>query len=182
MSSGGLRYWKDGRDVPDIQVGIFDYPKTETHPEFTLVLRANFVDGAGGNYLFRIVGSEGDISIGWDSLTVRRHKLAQAPGMSVDSFPVAMQEAYKKQYYEKYPQRPQMEEPREFVYKTPKDYKGDRYEHFVNFFDSVRNNKPVVEDAVFGLRACGPTQAGNISCFQKKIVNWDPENMKIVQV
>lgn len=182
MSSGGLRYWKDGRDVPDIQVGIFDYPKTQTHPEFTLVLRANFVDGGGGNYLFRIVGSEGDISIGWDSLTVRRHKLPKVPGMSVDSFPLAMQEAYKKEYYQKYPQRSEMEEPKELVYKTPKAYKGDRYEHFVNFFDAVRTGKPIVEDAVFGLRACGPTQAGNISCFQKKIVNWDPENMKIVQV
>jgi hypothetical protein len=68
------------------------------------------------------------------------------------------------------------------VYKTPKDYKGDRYEHFVNFFDAIRTGKPVVEDAVFGLRACGPTQAGNISHFQKKIVQWDPENMKMIQV
>jgi predicted dehydrogenase len=182
MSTGGLRYWKDGRDVPDVQVGVFDYPKTETHPEFNLVLRANFVDGGGGNMVFRIVGTEGDISIGWDTVTVRRNNFPKEPGMSVHSFPTAMQEAYKKQYLAQYPPKPEMEGPKEFTYKLPKEYKGDRYEHFVNFFEAVRNGKPVVEDAVFGLRACGPTLAGNLSYFQKKIVGWDPEKMRMLNV
>ncbi|RYZ47219.1 MAG: Gfo/Idh/MocA family oxidoreductase, partial [Sphingobacteriales bacterium] len=35
-ASGGLRFWKDGRDVPDIHLAIFDYPKTAEHPEFNL--------------------------------------------------------------------------------------------------------------------------------------------------
>jgi predicted dehydrogenase len=178
MATGGLRYWKDGRDVPDIHLGLFDYPKTAAHPEFNLALRANFVSGGGGNYLFRIVGSEGDVSISWDSLTVRRTPFPKAPGMSIGSFPEAMQEAYKREYNEKYAQRPEMVGPKDMVYKTPEGYKGDRYEHFVNFFDAIRHNKPVVEDATFGLRACGPTQAGNISYYEKRIVNWDPEKMR----
>ncbi|MBC7921307.1 MAG: Gfo/Idh/MocA family oxidoreductase [Ferruginibacter sp.] len=181
MATGGLRHWKDGRDVPDLHLGLFDYPKTDAHPEFNLALRANFVSGGTANYQFRIVGSEGDVTIGWDSLTVRRTPFAKAPGLSIDSFPLAMQEAYKQEYYLKYPVRPTMEGPTEFVYKTPKDYKGDRYEHFVNFFDSVRNGKPSVEDATFGLRACGPTQAGNLSYFGRKIVGWDPEKMRIAE-
>ena len=32
-ATGGLRYWKDGRDVPDVMLGLFDYPRTESHPE-----------------------------------------------------------------------------------------------------------------------------------------------------
>lgn len=179
-ASGGLRFWKDGRDVPDIHLAIFDYPKTAEHPEFNLTTRSNFVDGGGGGYLVRLVGTEGDLAIGWDSLTVRHHKLPKAPGLSIDNFPKDQQEAYLKEYNQLYPNRPEMEGPREMVYKTPKDYKGDRYEHFVNFFDSIRNKKPVVEDATFGLRACGPTQCGNMSLFKKQIVSWDPNAMKIM--
>ncbi|WP_128545794.1 Gfo/Idh/MocA family protein [Larkinella soli] len=179
FASGGLRYWKDGRDVPDLHLAIYDYPKTAEHPEFNLTTRANFVDGGGGGYLVRLVGTEGDLAIGWDSLTVRHHKLPKAPGLSIDNFPKDQQEAYLNEYKKLYPTVYEMEGPREMVYKTPKEYKGDRYEHFVNFFDSIRNNKPSIEDATFGLRACGPTQCGNISLFKKQIVGWDPNAMKI---
>jgi Predicted dehydrogenases and related proteins len=179
MATGGLRFWKDGRDVPDIHLALLDYPETDTHPAFNLSLRTNFVSGGGENYLFHIVGSEGDISIGWDNLVVRRTPLPKAPGMSIGSFPEAIQRQYKEQYAAKYPEQYEMEGPREFVYRTPKEYKGDRYEHFVNFFDAIRTGKKVIEDATFGLRACGPTEAGNISYFEKRIVEWDPEKIKI---
>lgn len=178
-SSGGTRYWKDGRDVPDIQLSVYDYPKTAEHPEFNLTTRANFVDGGGGAYLVRLVGTEGDLSISWDSLTVRKNKFPKAPGMSIDNFPKDQKDLFVAEYNKMYPKLAEMEGPKEFKYTVPKDYKGDRYEHFVNFFNSVRDNKPNVEDATFGLRACGPTQCGNQSYFQKKVVSWDPTAMKI---
>ena len=180
MATGGLRYWKDGRDVPDIHLGLFDYPATDAHPAFNLALRSNLASGGGNNYLFRIVGTEGDISIGFSDLTLRRTPFPKAPGMSIHTFPEAMQEAYKKEYNQKYPQKAEMVGPQDFSYKVPQDYKGDRYEHFVNFFDSIRTGKPSVEDATFGLRASGPTEAGNISYFEKKIMGWDPEKMELV--
>ncbi|GAB3948840.1 hypothetical protein GCM10028805_24140 [Spirosoma harenae] len=178
-STGGTRYWKDGRDVPDIQLSIYDYPKTAEHGEFNLTTRSNFVDGGGGGYLVRLVGTEGDLSLGMDSLTVRRNKFPKAPGMSVDNFPKDQKELYIAEYNKMYPQTPELIGPKEFKYSFPKEYKGDRYEHFVNFFNSIRTGAPNVEDATFGLRACGPTQCGNMSYFQKKIMNWDPINMKI---
>ena len=46
-ATGGLRFWKDGRDVPDVLLGLYDYPKTDRHPAFNLALRVNFVYGAG---------------------------------------------------------------------------------------------------------------------------------------
>jgi len=36
MAQGGLRFWKDGRDVPDVMLGMFDYPETAAHPPFSL--------------------------------------------------------------------------------------------------------------------------------------------------
>jgi len=180
MATGGLRYWEDGRDVPDIHLGLFDYPATEAHPAFNLALRSNLASGGGNNYLFRIVGTEGDISIGFSELTLRRTPFPKAPGMSIHTFPEAMQEAYKKEYDQQYPQKAEMVGPQDFSYKVPQDYKGDRYEHFVNFFDSIRTGKPSVEDATFGLRASGPTEAGNISYFEKKIMGWDTEKMVLV--
>ncbi len=179
MSTGGIRYWKDGRDVPDIHLGLFDYPKTASHGPFNLSLRTNLASGGGENYLFRIAGSEGDISIGWDNLVLRKTPFPKDPGLSIGSFDSDMQDQIKKDYGKKYPEKFEMTSPTEQVFKTPKNYKGDRYEHFVNFFDSIRHQKPVVEDAVFGLRACGPTVAGNVSYYENRIVEWDPEKMVI---
>ena len=179
-STGGTRYWKDGRDVPDIQLSIYDYAKTAELPEFNLTTRSNFEDGGGGNYLVRIVGTEGDLSLGFDSLTVHRTKFPKAPGMSIDNFPKDQKEKYIAEYQKMYPETPELVGPKEFKYAFPKEYKGDRYEHFVNFFNSVRTGSPNVEDATFGLRACGPTACGNKSYFEKKIVGWDPINMKML--
>ena len=38
-ASGGLRYWKDGREVPDVLLGTFDYPQSAAHDPFNLSLR-----------------------------------------------------------------------------------------------------------------------------------------------
>src|SRR5579871_4153453 len=48
-ATGGLRYWKDGRDVPDLLLGLYDYDATEQHPAFNLALRVNFEDGSQEN-------------------------------------------------------------------------------------------------------------------------------------
>src|SRR6202050_3394030 len=64
FATGGLRYWKDGRDVPDVFLGLYDYPATDRHAAFNLALRVNFVSGAGDNSGFRFVGSEGILTIG----------------------------------------------------------------------------------------------------------------------
>jgi hypothetical protein len=64
-------------------------------------------------------------------------------------------------------------------YVTPKGY-SDSFDHFKNFFASVRSRKPVVEDAVFGYRAAGAALLSNLSIERKETVHWDPETMKLL--
>ena len=47
LRQGGLRFWKDVRDVPDVRLGLCDYPETDTHPAFNLSLQTNFAHGGG---------------------------------------------------------------------------------------------------------------------------------------
>jgi predicted dehydrogenase len=182
-SSGQLCYWKDGRNVPDVMTGIMQYGQTPEHSPFQLTLQVNFVSGTGGSETTRFVGDEGTIVINYNGLTVHHSKMAEAPGIggwdSLESYPAAMQETLKKQYNQKYTAAQQARNSKpDIVYKEPEGFDA-HLQHHLNFFDSVRNGKPVVEDAVFGFRAGAPALACNESYFKKKIIYWDPENMKV---
>jgi predicted dehydrogenase len=179
FATGGLRFWKDGRDVPDVMLGLYEYPQTASHPAFNLALRVNFVNGAGETSGFRFVGSEGILTVG-TGVTVARQPREVEPGHTIETFPKAVQEEFLKQYREKYPQqratadaiRPKAEE----QYLPPRGY-NDHLDHHRVFVEAVRARKPVVEDSVFGLRAAGPALLSNISYFEQRVVNWDPATM-----
>lgn len=180
-ATGGLRFWKDGRDVPDVMLGIYDYPSRGKMPAFNLALRVNFVNGASENSGFRFVGSEGTLSID-RGVTVSRVPRETEPGYTIGTFTEATQKEFVRQYREKYPQteptadaiRPQREE----HYLPPRGY-NDHLDHHRNFIAAVRSRKPVVEDAVFGFRAAGPALLSNQSYFGQKTLEWDAEQMKI---
>ncbi|RPD42698.1 Gfo/Idh/MocA family protein [Chitinophaga barathri] len=182
-STGNLVQWNDGRDVPDVMVAIFEYPETKEHPSFQMQLRVNFADGGGGSEYTRLIGTDGVMELGWNDFKIKRHKLPKAPGYggwdTFNTFTKAQQEAYIKDYNAKYSEADRAQiKTEESAYKSPAGY-DDRLDHFTNFFEAIRNGKPVVEDATFGLRAAGPALAANESYFQKKLIDWDPENMKI---
>jgi predicted dehydrogenase len=178
-ATGGLRFWKDGRDVPDVLLGLYDYPKTDHHPAFTLALRVNFVNGAGENSGFRFVGSEGVLTVG-TGVTVSKTPRESEPGYTIDTFPQSVQEQFLAKYRDKYPQqaanadsiRPLSED----KYLPPRGY-DDHRDHHRNFIAAVRSRKQVVEDPVFGLRAAGPALLSNVSYFEQRQCKWDPETM-----
>ena len=92
-----------------------------------------------------------------------------------------MQKQYIEEYRKKYPvQHPDGPPPRNVeTYVVPDGY-SDSYDHFHNFFNSVRTRKPVVEDATFGFRAAGAALLCNLSVERDSVVHWNPEAMKIV--
>lgn len=183
FTSGQLSYWKDGRDVPDVMVGIMDYPATKAHPAFQLTLRVNFASGVGEKSSTRFIGSEGVMEVSGSSLLIHREKLTAAPGYgngdAYDTFPKATQKAFKEAYEKKYGEPKKPESIPDISYQAPKGY-NSHLDHHINFFESVRAGTPVVEDAVFGFRAAGPCLACNDSFFSHKVINWDPVQMEII--
>ncbi|MEI3797899.1 MULTISPECIES: Gfo/Idh/MocA family protein [unclassified Chitinophaga] len=182
-ASGNLVQWKDGRDVPDVVVAIFDYPETKEHPAFQMTLRVNFADGSGGGEYTRFIGTDGVLELGWNDFKIKKHKLPEAPGYggwdTYNTFTKQQQAQYVQEYNAKYPTDKRNTVETSSAFASPKGY-DDRLDHFTNFFESMRSGKSVVEDAVFGLRAAGPALVTNESYFSKKLINWDPVNMKIV--
>lgn len=181
FASGGLRFWKDGRDVPDVFLGLYEYPAGHGHPAFNLALRVNFVSGAGETSGFRFVGSEGILTIG-SGVTVSKTPRETEPGYTIDTFPKAIQDEflkdYKKQYPPQAPNADAMRPLREEKFLPPHGY-SDHVDHHRNFIAAVRSRTPVVEDPVFGFRAAGPALLSNVSYFEHRICDWDPETMTL---
>ena len=184
-ADGMLSYWKDGRDVPDVMAGVLHYPEKPEHASFQLTLQVNFVSGTGGQESTRLVGEEGIIDIKGGGLTVHHSIMPKAPGIggydAVMTYPKAMQDKLLADYNQKYSDEDKRRITKPDIdFKVPPGY-SEHLDHLTNFFDAVRTNKPVIEDAVFGFRAAAPALACNDSYFEKKIINWDPENMKLLK-
>lgn len=183
FSSGQLSYWKDERNVPDVMTSIMEYGETAEHPPFQLTLAVNFISGTGGGESIKLVGEEGTIELRGNSLKVTHSILPKAPGIggwdALNTYPKAMQESLMVAYNSKYSEEDKKRTTKAGIeFKAPQGY-SDHLDHFTNFFDAVRNGKPVVEDAVFGFRAAAPCLACNDSYFNKKIIYWDAEQMKV---
>ena len=178
MATGGLRYWHDGRDVPDIARRHLRLPEdrgaSRLHADaegelcrrrrrrgasvpVRPVLRVSSPSAARrrrwrGSLVRRIRGCRS----GPSRRRCRRHH--QQPSCEV-------------------PEQTALRPREETVFAAPSGY-SDTFDHFRNFFDAVRTRKPVVEDAVFGYRAAGPAVLTNRSYFEERPIGWDPEKMR----
>ena len=178
---GGTRFWNDGRDVPDVMLATMDYPKSSTHPEFTLALRVNLAAGAvTEKFEFRFVGSEGVMTVGMTELTLAKTPREKEPGFNIGTFPKAVQEQFMQEYRAKYfraaADASTIEPLTESKYRTPSGYSA-HLEHHRNFYNAVRTRKPFFEDGVFGFRAAGPSLLTNTSLYEGRVCKWDAEKM-----
>ncbi|MBT8401489.1 MAG: Gfo/Idh/MocA family oxidoreductase [Rhodothermia bacterium] len=182
---GGLRFWHDGRDVPDVILGLFDYPEAASHPAFTLSLQCNFADGGGSGSHFRFVGSDGAMTIDRGGITLTRQprrsededRLVKGYN-SVRTFSTPVQEEFARRWREENPvgESPEMNEEHRFV--LPEGYDA-RLDHFMDFFESMRSGHTAFEDAAYGYRAAAPSLIANQSLDTKRTIEWDPEAMKV---
>jgi predicted dehydrogenase len=182
LATGGLRYWDDGRDVPDVSITLYDYPETKTHAAFNASFRVNFIAGSGEGYGFRLVGTEGEMHIGTDRVKLVRSKLGMKPGgYSLISHTEEMQKKIVAAYDKKFAdERAKDLTIGETTWEAPAAYKGSHYDHFNNFFQGIREGKEIIEDPTFGLRAAGAALLANESYYKGHPVQWDPEAMKLI--
>ncbi|MGI4855306.1 MAG: Gfo/Idh/MocA family protein [Janthinobacterium lividum] len=176
-ATGGLRFWNDHRDVPDVLMGLFDYG------DWNLELRVNFVDGGEEGEGFTFTGSEGTMEITGNSVILNRVPREKGPGQSIGSFTNAMQRQLRKDYAAKYPEDDKQRNAALTgtsieTYKAPRGY-DDVVDHFHNFFNSVRTRQQPIEDATFGYRAAGAALLAMLSLEKATAVHWDPEAMKL---
>jgi predicted dehydrogenase len=177
VATGGLRFWKDGRDVPDVMMALYDYEKG-----FNLAVRTNFVDGGAESIGFVFTGSEGQMAISGESVTLTRVPRETEPGYRVDPFSEPIQKRMLEIYHEKYP----ITHPSgptfagEEKYVAPRGY-SEHYDHLKNWIEAIRTRQPVVEDPVFGFRAAGAALLSNLSFDTGKPACWDAPGMKLLQ-
>jgi predicted dehydrogenase len=171
MSIGGIRRWKDGRNMPDVHASLFSYGDVPVYMRLSL--------GTEMPETYRIQGSKG-------ILEVTEFGLSYAPQSGKDSspsyysagFPRAMRTAYEAQWHqENDPKLGQEPMPENISFRAP-DY-DDIRPHLWNFFQAVRSRKPVVEDAVFGHHAALACHMANESYFRKTPVSWDETSQRI---
>jgi predicted dehydrogenase len=182
-STGQFSYWKDGRNLPDVMSGVMQYPDSPEHPAFQMTLQVNFISGTGGQEIIQLVGSEGVIRVQGNNISIKHSLMPEAPGFggydSVFTFAKSMQDEMTAEYNAKWTTEQRRRKTKEdIIFKAPDGY-DDHLDHFTNFFDAIRTGKQVVEDAEFGFRAAVPALACNESFLTKKIVKWDPVNMKL---
>ncbi len=173
-ATGGLRFWKDGRDVPDVMLALLDYP------DFNARLRVNFESALPQeSFGVQFIGSEGVITTSYNSLTLSQHPRESEPGYTIYTFPLKTQKEFLAEYHKKYPvKKPSADSlrPNRRQLFEPKGFNA-HLEHHKNFYNAVRTRKPFFEDAVFGYRAAGPALLTNVSYFERRICEWNPESM-----
>ena len=165
MSVGGIRRWRDGRNMPDVHAVMFYYG------DVPVSMRLN--QGTAMPEAYEFQGSKGILRVTGNSITLTPQSgIDMSPSYYAYGFPRAMREAYFAEWHkENDPKLAQMPLPESVTIRGP-GY-DDIVPHLANFFDAVRTRKPVVEDAVFGHHAALACHMANESYFRRAIVTWD---------
>lgn len=169
---GGIRHWKDGRNMPDVHASVYYYG------DLPVYMRLNLATEMPETY--RIQGSKGILEVTGSGLSYSPQTgKDSSPSYYTGSFPRAMREEYLRKWHEENDARLA----REAMAETTLTFRGPDFDdirpHLSTFFDAVRSRKPVVEDVVFGHNAALACHMANESYFRKTGVYWDEASKSI---
>lgn len=162
---GGIFRWKDGRNMPDLHVVLFDYHGVPVYVRLGL--------GTESPELARIMGPKGILDAAEFDLRLSRQRgVDTAPSYYTSGFPQKMRDEYFRQWHAEHDVTPGQEPVMEDVVYRGNDW-DDVRPHLWNFFQAVKSRKPVAEDAEFGNHAAIACHMANESYFRRKPVYWD---------
>jgi len=170
VAHGALYRWKDSRDVPDTINAILEYSEG-----FMVTLSSTFNNQGTSEGGFQILGTEGSLILGDNSLTFHPENVHEDNRWIVESWPRALEEAYYKDPKVRKAEVPSSWEPKvnQGMERWEEEGKESTLVHVEHFFDCVRTRKQPVEDALTGHRAAAVAHLVNLSYKQKKMVHWD---------
>ena len=168
---GGIRHFKDGRNMPDIIATNFYWHDTPVY------MRLNLANENDEGY--RFAGSKG-------TLDVQGSRVTFTPQDSFDTYPCyytgaytkAQKEAYDAQWHKENDAKVMATATKNVIRYQGPDFDGT-YIHLQTFFDAVRSRQPVVEDVVFGHYAALACHMANESYFRRTAVRWDDATKSI---
>ncbi len=166
VAMGGIRRFKDGRNMPDVHLSLFEYRDVPVY------IRLNLASETPE--MLRFLGSKGILELTEGSLTFTSQAgVDTAPSYYTASFPQAMRKDYIDTWHREHDPRPGEEPLHDGV-----SYRADSYDdtrpHLWKFFQAVKSRQPVVQDAVFGHHAAIACHMANESYFQRKPILFDP--------
>lgn len=171
MAVGGIRRWKDGRNMPDVHAVLYYFG------DLPVSMRLNL--GTETPETYRFQGSKGILEMTGSSITLSPQLgIDTYPSYYTGSYPRAMREAYEAQWHKDNDPVLRALPLRETVSISGPDY-DDLRPHLQTFFNAVRTRTPVVEDAVFGHHAALACHMANESYFRKSAVTWDAASKSI---
>jgi len=163
---GGIRRWKDGRNMPDVHATIYYYS------DLPVYMRLNL--GTEMPEQYRIQGSKGVLEVSGSTLTFTpQDGKDHWPSYYTGSYPSKLRQAYDEQWHRDHDLKPGEQPPfsEAMTFSTP-DF-DDTRPHLWNYFEAVRTRKPVVEDVVFGHNAALACHMANEAYFRRTTVSWD---------
>ncbi len=169
---GGIFRWKDGRNMPDLHVVLFDYHGIPVYVRLGL--------GTETPELARFMGPKGILDATEFALRYSPQTGKDtAPSYYSSGFPQKMRDEYVRQWHAEHDPKPGREPLFDDV-----NYRGNDWDdvrpHLWNFFQAVKTRRTVAEDAVFGNDAAIACHMANEAYFRQKPVSWDSASRTIV--
>lgn len=163
---GNISRWKDGRNMPDLHLVLFDYHGVPVYVRLGL--------GTESPEMARFYGPKGILEATGSYLKyIPQPGIDLSPSYYDTSFPGKMKAEYEAEWYSKNAPKPGKEPAYEEVLYKGHDW-DDVRPHLLRFFESVKSRSAVDEDAVFGNNAAIACHMANESYFRGgKTVFWD---------